>query len=174
MSGTIAIRVNKLWSVCHIHEAARVHQLRCHAAPSSSSSCSYPSSLLSSLFLPLCLARAKKSRGFYYRRDVKPATFHRDFAITYGYYPYLLLFLRRYPFRHGRNSDHRRIEYLTRPCKMINVSKYAAVSIAPPSLSLFPQTICGKIARQRRNVFHEKLARPRSELNYGTTLHIAR
>lgn len=28
MSGTIAIRVNKLWSVCHIHEAARVHQLR--------------------------------------------------------------------------------------------------------------------------------------------------
>lgn len=122
----------------------------------------------------LSLARAKKSRGFYYRRDVKPATFHRDFAITYGYYPYLLLFLRRYPFRHGRNSDHRRIEYLTRPCKMINVSKYAAVSIAPPSLSLFPQTICGKIARQRRNVFHEKLARPRSELNYGTTLHIAR
>ena len=28
VSGTIAIRVNKLWSVCHIHEAARVHQLR--------------------------------------------------------------------------------------------------------------------------------------------------
>lgn len=28
VSGTIAIRVNKLWSVCHIHEAARVHQPR--------------------------------------------------------------------------------------------------------------------------------------------------
>jgi len=99
VSGTIAVRVNKLWSACHIHEAARVHQLRRARAAKRSSS---------SPFGPV--RPEKRSRaGPDHARGMLNLRFSVTLAATYGYYPYLPLLTRsRHPIRHGR-IDGRRV-----------------------------------------------------------------